>query len=191
MLASPIQEPVMNATVPLPRLDARAARRMLDQEQAVIIDVREPAEFAREHIEGAVSAPLSGLEAGNLAIEAGEAAIFLCRSGARTAMNGALLRGKGPDRSYILDGGLESWKRAGFPVRLNRRVPIDLMRQVQIAAGSLAFAGTALGALASPWFLVVPGFVGAGLAVAGVTGFCGMARLLRLAPWNRAHFATR
>jgi hypothetical protein len=28
-------------------------------------------------------------------------------------------------------------------------------------------------------------FVGAGLTVAGVTGFCGMARLLALLPWNR------
>ena len=30
------------------------------------------------------------------------------------------------------------------------------------------------------------GFVGAGLVFAGVTGFCGMARMLGLMPWNRA-----
>jgi hypothetical protein len=32
----------------------------------------------------------------------------------------------------------------------------------------------------------VPLFVGSGLMVAGVTGFCGMALLLMRAPWNRA-----
>jgi hypothetical protein len=45
-----------------------------------------------------------------------------------------------------------------------------------------------LGLLVSPWFFVVPAFVGAGLITAGVTGFCGMARLLMRAPWNRAAY---
>ena len=49
---------------------------------------------------------------------------------------------------------------------------------MQIGAGSLAFVGTVLGVLVSPWFLAVPAFVGAGLMTAGVTGFCGMAQLL-------------
>ena len=42
-----------------------------------------------------------------------------------------------------------------------------------------------LGLLVSPWFFAVPAFVGAGLTVAGITGFCGMARILMQAPWNR------
>ena len=67
----------------------------------------------------------------------------------------------------------------------DRRQPLELQRQVQIGAGSLAFGGTLLGLLISPWFLVVPLFVGGGLILAGVTGFCGMARLLARAPWNR------
>jgi hypothetical protein len=46
-------------------------------------------------------------------------------------------------------------------------------------------AGVVLGALVHPGFYGLSGFVGAGLVFAGVTGFCGMARLLALAPWNR------
>ena len=46
--------------------------------------------------------------------------------------------------------------------------------------------GTLLGLTVSPWFLALPLFVGGGLTVAGVTGFCGMAMLLMRAPWNRA-----
>jgi hypothetical protein len=59
------------------------------------------------------------------------------------------------------------------------------MRQVQIAAGSLVLTGVLLGAIASPAFYAIAGFVGAGLTLAGVTGTCAMARLLRVMPWNR------
>ena len=55
------------------------------------------------------------------------------------------------------------------------------MRQVQIAAGSLVL----LGAIVSPWLYGLSAFVGAGLVFAGVTGTCGLARLLRVMPWNR------
>jgi hypothetical protein len=61
-----------------------------------------------------------------------------------------------------------------------------MQRQVQIGAGGLVFAGTMLGLLASPVFFAIPAFVGAGLVFAGVTGFCGMAKLLVHAPWNRS-----
>lgn len=53
------------------------------------------------------------------------------------------------------------------------------------AAGAAVFAGTALGATLSPWFYALSGFIGAGLVFAGVSGFCGLARLLMKAPWNR------
>jgi len=58
------------------------------------------------------------------------------------------------------------------------------MRQVQITAGALALCGTIAGALLAPVFYTIPGFVGAGLVFAGVTGWCGMARLLSVMPWN-------
>jgi len=69
-----------------------------------------------------------------------------------------------------------------------RGAPLELQRQVQIGAGSLAFLGTLLGLTVSPWFLAVPLLVGGGLTIAGVTGFCGMAMLLTRAPWNRATY---
>jgi Protein of unknown function (DUF2892) len=50
----------------------------------------------------------------------------------------------------------------------------------------LAFVGTLLGLFVSPRFFAVPAFVGAGLITAGVTGFCGMARILMRAPWNQS-----
>ena len=59
------------------------------------------------------------------------------------------------------------------------------MRQVQITAGSLVLIGLLAGVLASPWALILSGFVGAGLVFAGASGWCGMAVLLARMPWNR------
>ena len=94
----------------------------------------------------------------------------------------------GACKAFIVEGGLDAWKKAGLPVATDRHQPIELQRQVQIGAGSLAFLGTMLGLFVSPWFFAVPAFVGAGLIGAGVTGFCGMATILMRAPWNRATF---
>ncbi|MFZ4109013.1 MAG: YgaP-like transmembrane domain [Polymorphobacter sp.] len=59
-------------------------------------------------------------------------------------------------------------------------------RQVQIGAGSLVLAGALLGWLVDPAFHILSGLVGGGLLFAGVSGFCGMAKVLTLLPWNRA-----
>ena len=58
------------------------------------------------------------------------------------------------------------------------------MRQVQLIAGALILSGILLGWLVHPGFYGMSAFVGAGLTVAGATGWCGMARLLRIMPWN-------
>ena len=59
------------------------------------------------------------------------------------------------------------------------------MRQVQLAAGALVLLGVLLGFLVTPAFFGVSAFVGAGLMMAGATGWCGMARVLARMPWNR------
>ena len=161
------------------------AARLLREGKATLVDVREADEHARERIPGARNLPLSRLGAG-AAAEPGRAVLFHCRSGARTAGNAAqLAAGAGGCEAFVVEGGLDAWKRAGLPVALDRRQPLELMRQVQIAAGSMVV----LGATVSPWLYGLSGFVGAGLVFAGVTGTCGLAHVLRLMPWNRASAA--
>jgi len=173
----------------LPTLSPEQAKRLLD-EGAILVDIREADEHAREKIAGARPLPLSKLDEADLAVHEGKPVLFHCKSGARTLANAPRLAAKaGPDcEVYIVEGGLDAWKKVGLPVVADRRQPLELMRQVQIAAGSLALFGTALGLLVSPWFFVVPLFVGVGLMNAGVTGFCGMARILVHMPWNRSAY---
>lgn len=161
-------------------IDAAEARRLM-AEGASLVDIRELDEHAREHIAEALHCPLSEVEKRRLP---DGRLIFHCRSGNRTAMHADRLAAAGRE-VYLLGGGIEGWRKAGLPTVRDVKQPIELMRQVQIAAGGLAFAGTLLGLTVSPWFFGVPLFVGAGLTFAGATGFCGMARLLMLAPWNK------
>jgi rhodanese-related sulfurtransferase len=161
----------------------RAAELM--RQGAVLVDVREADEHARERIPGARHHALSQLDAQNPARPGDDVLIFHCRSGARTRANADRLAASNVCETYVLEGGIEAWKKAGLPVALDRRQPIEIMRQVQIAAGLFILVGVGLGYLVSPLFYLLSGFVGAGLTLAGMTGFCGMARLLAVMPWNR------
>jgi rhodanese-related sulfurtransferase len=111
--------------------------------------------------------------------------IFHCQSGRRTTANAAQLIAAGFRETYVLEGGLSGWRDAGLPSHLDRSKPIELQRQVQIAAGSLVVLGVVLAALVSPWFVLLSAVIGSGLVFAGATGTCGMARLLMLMPWNK------
>lgn len=153
---------------------------------AVLIDIREPDENARERVAGAVNAPLSAFEAANLGLIPGREAIFMCRSGNRTAVNCVRLAERVTGQAYVLDGGIDGWKAAGLPTLTDAGAPLELMRQVQLGAGGLILLSALLGVLVHPGFWALAVFVGGGLFTAGATGFCGLARLLAVMPWNRS-----
>lgn len=172
----------------LPTIDPRSLESRLAAGSAVLVDIREPDEHAREHITGARLLPLSRLEHSDLAALADQIVVFHCKSGNRTAANAGRLRVIRCREAYQLANGIEGWKAAGLPTEFNRSAPIDLQRQVQIGAGMLILISIALALALSPLFLGLAVFVGGGLTVAGVTGFCGLARVLKLMPWNRHVF---
>lgn len=150
-------------------------------EGAALVDIRAADEHARSRIPGALNAPLGS------AFNLGDApaVIYHCRSGMRTDANAAQLAAASPCEAYLLEGGIEAWRAAGLPVITDAKAPLEIMRQVQITAGLLVLLGV-IGALTvTPWLIGLSAFVGAGLTFAGVTGWCGMAKLLALMPWNQ------
>jgi rhodanese-related sulfurtransferase len=163
----------------------RAAALMRDG--AILVDIRERDEYARERIDGARHHAASILDRDHPARPGDAVLIFHCKSGNRTTQNAPRIASDMPAgvETYILDGGIDAWKKAGLPVAFDRSAPIPIMRQVQIVAGSLVVLGAILGATVAPAFYLLSAFVGAGLVFAGVTGFCGMARVLDVMPWNR------
>ena len=159
--------------------EARAAL----QGGATLIDVRGRDEYARERIEGAVNLQLADL--GAQALPSGPL-IFHCRSGMRTKGCGPALEAAAKGAPcHVLDGGLDAWKASGFETVIDRGQPLEIGRQVQLAAGSLVLLGVVLGVFVIPAFLLLSAFVGTGLMFAGATGWCGLAHLFRRMPWNR------
>jgi hypothetical protein len=77
-----------------------------------------------------------------------------------------------------------AWQEAGHPV-VEGKAHMSLERQVRIAAGALAGVGGVLAVAVSPWFGLLPAFVGGGLVYAGITDRCGMAMMLGKLPYNR------
>lgn len=152
---------------------------------AVWLDVRTPAEYTEHHIDGSVLHPLSNLDAAAVKNLAGDrACVVVCRSGNRASQAAEKLAAAGVSSVHVLDGGILAWEAANLPVNRGAKT-MSLERQVRIAAGAMVFAGTLLGVFVQPWFLVVPGFVGAGLVFAGITDTCGMGMLLARMPWNQ------
>ena len=159
------------------------AKRLIDEANALLVDVREPDEFAREQIAGARLAPLSALPFLAPDHDRERPAVFYCRSGRRTKDNAAALEGRGFSATYFVDGGLDGWEKAGLPV-IRRAVPLPMPRQIQMVAGSMVLIFSLL-SFFMPAFAWLTFFVGAGLIFAGYSGICLMAKLLARMPWNR------
>jgi rhodanese-related sulfurtransferase len=98
-------------------MDPITLKKRLDEGSAILIDVREPHEHAREHIEGAKLVPLSRFQAEDFQGLHDKTAVFHCHSGGRTSANAKLLTSKGFRDAYHLGGGIVAWKAAGLPTR--------------------------------------------------------------------------
>ena len=168
-------------------IEPRDAQAMIARGEAVLVDVREPDEHARERIAGATLMPLGTLTPEKVKALGARRVLIHCKSGRRgadaTAKCGTLAS-TGIGVSNVR-GGIEAWRVAGLPTIVDSgRSKLSVIQQTQLTIGLGVLAGTALGAFVNPWFLAVSGFFGAGLVFAGATGFCGLATLLAKAPWN-------
>ncbi|HUO44216.1 MAG TPA: rhodanese family protein [Burkholderiales bacterium] len=167
-------------------IDPLRLKQWLERGEAVLIDVREPAEYRAAHIPAATLLPLGQVGRTALPGVDGKKLVMHCKAGKRgQEACDKLTRENTSLEVYNLEGGIEAWEKAGLPVEKSGRVFLPLDRQVQAVVGSLVLLGTLLGYLAHPAFLIIAGFFGAGLLFAGLTGFCGLAHVLARMPWNR------
>lgn len=167
----------------LTKIQPQDAASRIASGELTLIDVRDTDEYARAHARGAISIPLSQLTSGGAKVSG--PAVFMCRSGNRTDVHCAALHDAVNGDGLLLDGGLQAWSAAGLPTDVNTKAPLEIMRQVQIAAGGLTLVGVVFGTTVHPAFYGLSAFVGAGLTFAGISGWCGMAKLLGVMPWNR------
>jgi rhodanese-related sulfurtransferase len=166
-------------------VEATTLKVWMERGEAVLIDVREPPEYATEHIPGARLLPLSTFDPARVPQEAGKKVVLHCVMGMRSAQAGQKLLDAGYTTVYNFRGGVQAWKEAGYTTAQNQHTPLSLSRQGQIVSGSLILLGIGLGVVVSPWFLLLRGIIGADIVYAGVRDTCGIALLLAQLPYNR------
>ncbi len=169
------------------KLQPSELNQQLRDRSVHLVDVRTPAEFESSHIQGAVLIPLDKLSPEALTplgLGAESAICLSCQSGGRSAMAVKKLEEIGFRNLSELQGGIGAWEGAGLPV-IRGAQSISLERQVRMAAGVLVLLGVLLAWKVSPGWIGLSAFVGLGLFLSGITGFCGMALLLAKMPWNR------
>lgn len=169
----------------LQTIDASTLKEWLDRKSVILVDVREPTEYAGEHLPDSILVPLSKFDPNQIPVKKNKTLVLYCRSGNRSTQAAQKLFAAGFEEVTHLGGGIEAWKQQGYPTIVNRNAPLSLIRQVQIVTGFLVITGTLLGVFVSPWFLILSGFVGAGLLFAGITNTCALAMLLAKLPINQ------
>jgi rhodanese-related sulfurtransferase len=92
----------------------------LDAQEILLIDVREPAEFAEERIGGATNFPLSTFDPAALPDAGGKTIVLQCAGGKRSAMAVGKCREANQIIETHLAGGLMAWKAAGLPTVTGR-----------------------------------------------------------------------
>lgn len=156
---------------------------------AVLLDVRTPAEYAQVHAVGTKLIPVDKVtlaavqESGVVTTD--KPVYIFCQSGTRAKLAAEKLAKEGLQNPVVVEGGTDAWVKAGLPVNRGKSGVIGLERQVRIAAGSFVLLGVILSFIIHPNFIGLSAFVGAGLVFAGITDWCGLGLLLAKAPWNQ------
>lgn len=105
----------MTATEGLSELTSRAVAAELQEGTIVLVDVREPAEYAAERIQGALLFPLSTFDPKALPSPKACRIVFHCGSGKRSALAVAQCLEQKIAHVRHMTGGLQAWKAEGLP----------------------------------------------------------------------------
>jgi rhodanese-related sulfurtransferase len=99
-------------------LDREQVKSLMEEGRIILVDVREPHEFAAGHIPGSVSHPLSRFDPSALPKDPERRIVLSCAAGVRSVHAAALAREAGRDvREHYL-GGFKDWLAAGDPVEV-------------------------------------------------------------------------
>lgn len=100
------------------RVSPSQATQLINKQNAVIVDVREPGEFALGHLPNAKNLPLGNLAAqlDGIAKDKATPVIAVCQSGMRSNRACSAIKKAGYSQVVNLDGGMSAWQNAGLPV---------------------------------------------------------------------------
>jgi rhodanese-related sulfurtransferase len=91
---------------------------LINQQNAVVLDVRDATEYASGHVINSRNIPLGELDARAAELEKHKAkpVILVCDTGNRSGKAVAVLRRLGIKEVFNLSGGIGAWRQAGLPL---------------------------------------------------------------------------
>jgi glyoxylase-like metal-dependent hydrolase (beta-lactamase superfamily II)/rhodanese-related sulfurtransferase len=92
------------------------AQRLRTDPALLVLDVREPVEWAESHIPGATHIPMREVATRLAELPRNRPIALLCRGGARSSLVGSMLLGRGFTDLVNVWGGMAGWHQAGLPV---------------------------------------------------------------------------
>lgn len=99
-------------------ISSAEAIRLMNSEDAVVVDTRSSSEYKKNHILNARHIPASAIadRAREISRDTSQPIIVYCGAGNAASAAAAKLRAKGYTRVYALKGGINSWQSDGLPV---------------------------------------------------------------------------
>jgi len=102
---------------PFGRLTPQDANARITSGELKVVDVREPWEYARDHIPAATLTPLGQIIARPQEVITADNVVFVCEVGQRSAVAAELAAASGMQHVFNLEGGMQAWRSAGLPVQ--------------------------------------------------------------------------
>jgi adenylyltransferase/sulfurtransferase len=102
---------------PFGRLSPKEVSERVASGELQIVDVREHWEYARDHIPNATLTPLGQIIARPQEVITSDNVVFVCEVGQRSAVAAEMAAALGMQHVFNLEGGMQAWRTAGFPVK--------------------------------------------------------------------------
>lgn len=99
-------------------IPAAAAKKMIDERNAQVVDIRDPQAFAHAHVPGAVSVNNNNVSEFVASADYDRPLLVFCYHGFSSQGAADFFAGQGFAEVYSVDGGFEGW-RATYPVSTN------------------------------------------------------------------------
>lgn len=108
-------EPMMSG---IKTIKAQEAVRLMNDENSIVVDVRLEKEFKEGHILDSIHIPVGALESRIKELDKAKdhTVILNCQTGMRSKQGGAILKKHGFTNLYSIDGGMNAWTSANFPI---------------------------------------------------------------------------
>jgi rhodanese-related sulfurtransferase len=159
-------------------------KNLINKGNISLIDIREVDEHKTGYIENSINMPMSKFDIKTVEKIESENIVIYCLSGMRCEKILGQLSQIENKNIFKLNGGINAWKSINGAI-IRDGSAFSIMQQVLMIAGSLVLLGSILSLSLNINWVFLPMFIGAGLLFAGITGWCGMAKILSFMPWNK------